>query len=322
MSRAALKELVGKGDTFTSHDLQSATLFGDYRVDGAVMNVGGYNELLSRLTRRIGQALSQPLPAGNRVAAHLAKPYMQVSSDVLAGAIDEYIREWLFHESFEPFEDENWRLLMLQPVVDHIIKVFALALVKAEDRGIVGETEVRHRRLSEIGKLAMRESASIEVNKCIYPRLPYPARSGGLERAFIEWAQRDSSVQAFCKVSENRHDFVRLRYVKNDGLPGFYSPDFLVRTADAIYLAETKAQQQTSHPNVQRKLKAAATWCERINELSSGQRSGLPWHYALVGESLFYDWQQKGARLSELLAFAKVRASLAPEAQSRLSLGD
>src|SRR6185312_15465196 len=40
MSRAALKELVGKGDTFTSHDLQSSTLFGDYRVDGAVMNVG------------------------------------------------------------------------------------------------------------------------------------------------------------------------------------------------------------------------------------------------------------------------------------------
>ena len=320
MSRAALKELVGKGDTFISHDLQSSTMFGDYRVDGAVMNVGGYNELLSRLTRRIGQALSQPLPAGNRIAAHLAKPYMQVSSDVLAGAIDEYIRERLFRESFEPFDDENWRLLMLQPVVDHIIKVFALALVKAEDRGIVGETEVRHRCLSEVRRLTMRESASIEVGKCIYPRLPFPVRSGGLERAFIEWAQHDSSVQAFCKVSENRHDFVRLRYVKSDGLPGFYSPDFLVRTADAIYLAETKAQQQTGHPNVQRKLKAAATWCERINELPPGQRGGLPWRYALVGESLFHDWRQKGARLAELLAFAKVRAGLGSQDQARLSL--
>jgi type III restriction enzyme len=320
MSRAALKELVGKGDTFTSHDLQSSTLFGDYRVDGAVMNVGGYNELLSRLTRRIGQALSQPLPTGNRIAAHLAKPYMQVSSDVLAGAIDEYIRERLFREQFEPFEDENWRLLMLQPVVDHVIKVFALALVKAEERGVVGETEVRHRRLSEISRLTMRESASMEVSKCIYPRLPFPVRTGGLERAFIEWAQHDSSVQAFCKISENRHDFVRLRYVKNDGLPGFYSPDFLVRTADAIYLVETKAQQQTSHPNVQRKLKAAATWCERINELPPGQLGGLPWHYVLVGESLFHDWRQKGARLAELLAFAKVRAGLGSQGQARLSL--
>ena len=39
MSRAELPRMLGKGDTFVSQDLQSATLFGDYRVDGAVMNV-------------------------------------------------------------------------------------------------------------------------------------------------------------------------------------------------------------------------------------------------------------------------------------------
>jgi type III restriction enzyme len=307
MTRAQLRELVGKGDTFTSHDLQSSTLFGDYRVDGAVMNVGGYNELLSRLTRRITQALSQPMTSGRKVADQWAKPYTQVSSAALASAIDDYIHAWLFREEFEPFDDENWRLLMLQPVVEHIVKVFALALVKAEEHSIDGEIEVRHRRLSEVGKLAMRESSSMVVSKCIYPRLPYPSRSGGLERAFIEWALRDTGVAAFCKVSENRHDFVRLRYVKDNGLPAFYFPDFLVRTADAIYLAETKAQDQTSHPNVLRKRKAAAAWCERINELPKELRSGLPWHYALVGESVFHDWRQKGARLGELLMFSRVR---------------
>jgi hypothetical protein len=26
---------------------------------------------------------------------------------------------------------------------------------------------------------------------------------------------------AFCKISETRHDFARLRYVKEDGLPAF-----------------------------------------------------------------------------------------------------
>ncbi|MGH8121272.1 MAG: DEAD/DEAH box helicase family protein [Rudaea sp.] len=322
LTRAQLSEMIGKGDTFTSHDLQSSTLFGDYRVDGAVMNVGGYNELLSRLTRRIAQALSNPLPGGNRVATHMAKPYLQVSSAALATAIDDYIRERLFREPFEPFEDENWRLLMLLPVVDHVVKVFALALVKAEDRSIAGETEVRHRRLSEVNKLTMRESASLDVNKCIYPRLPYPSRSGGLERAFIEWTQRDTTVLAFCKISENRHDFARLRYVKDNGMPAFYSPDFLVRTADAIYLAETKAQDQTSHPNVQRKRKAAAAWCERINELPPELRGGLPWHYALVGESTFHDWRRKGARLGELLAFSRVRGAPTPQAQGSLVLGN
>ncbi|WP_159016591.1 DEAD/DEAH box helicase family protein [Cognatiluteimonas profundi] len=320
MRRSELQSLLGKGDTFTSQDLQSSTLFGDYRVDGAVMNVSGYNELLSRLTRRIGQGLNEPLPRGNRIAEHLATPYLQINTVQLATALDDYIRERLFAEAFEPFDEEGWKLLLLQPVVDHIVKVFGLALVKSEDRVVVGETEVRHRRLSEVSKLMVRESSSLEVGKCIYTRLAYPSRSGGLEKAFIEWAQADSGIEAFCKISENRHDFARMRYVKDDGLPAFYFPDFMARTADAIYMAETKAQQQVAHPNVQRKLKAAATWCERINALPAELRGERNWHYALVGESLFEDWRQKGARLGELLAFARVRPALRADAQGDLGL--
>ncbi len=320
MSRSALADLLGKGNTFTSQDLQSSTLFGDYRVDGAVMNISGYNELLSRLTRRIGQALSQPLSTGKRIAEHMATPYLQVNTVVLATALDDYIREVLFKESFEPFNYEGWRLLLLQPVLDHVVKVFALALVRTEDHVTTGATEVRHRRLSEVDRLMVRESTSIEVSKCIYTRLPYPSRNGGLERAFIEWAQADAGVESFCKLSENRHDFVRLRYVKDDGLPAFYFPDFLVRTAEAIYMAETKGQQQTTHPNVQRKLRAAATWCERINSLPPYDRGGRTWHYALVGEDLFHDWRGKGARLGELLAFSRIRPAASRLAQGALPL--
>jgi type III restriction enzyme len=315
MSRTQLAGLLGKGDTFTSQDLQSSTLFGDYRVDGVAMNVGGYNELLSRLTRRISQALNHPLPKGNRIAPHLDRPYLQMNTTALATALDDYIRERLFDEPFEPFQDEGWRLLLLQPVLDHVVKVFGLALTESEKHSTSGVTEVRHRRLSEVTKLMVRESASLEVSKCIYTRLAYPTRSGGLERSFIEWAQMDAGVEAFCKISENRHDFARLRYVKDDGLPALYIPDFLVRTADAIYLTETKAQQQVGHPNVQRKLKAATTWCDRINALEPELRDGRSWHYALVGESLFHEWRQKGARLDELLAFSRARA--APTAQSQ-----
>ena len=307
MNLAQLKALLGKGDVFISQDLQSSTLFGDYRVDGAVMNVAGYNDFLSRMTRRISQALSQPLPKGNKIAAHLANPYLQVNTAELAGWLEQYIRERLFSENFAPLVDENWRVLLLQPVVDHIIKVIALALVEAEDRPLVGDSDVRYRQLSEVGKLTMRESSSLEVNKCIYERLPYPARNGGLEKALIEWANVDSSVLAFCKISENRHDFVRLRYVKEDGLPAFYSTDFLLRTDKAIYLVETKAQGQLSSPNVQRKLKAAAAWCDRINTLPVEDRSNLPWHYVLLGESVFWEWRDKGASLAELCDFARIR---------------
>lgn len=321
MGRKELAALVGKGETFVSKDLQSATLFGDYRVAGAVMGVSGYNELLSRLTRRIAQAQNAPLPGGNRIASHLPRPYQQTGGVELAAAVDEYIREHLFAETFEPLLDEGWRLLALQPVVDHIVKVFGLALHQAESRAAYGGTEIRYRMLSEVDRIMVRTSGSLQVSKCIYDRLGYPNRAGGLERAFIEWAQADSTVQAFCRISENRHAFMRLRYLKADGIAAHYHPDFLVRTADAVYLAETKAQGQVDHPNVQRKLKAAVAWCERINALAPEQRDGRSWHYALLGEGLFHDWRAKDARLSELLAFSRIRPSPGREAQASLELG-
>ena len=322
MSADQLTGLLGKGDTFISQDLQSATLFGDYRVDGAVMNVGGYNEYLSRLTRRISQALSEPLPKGNKIATHLAKPYLQVNTAELTGWLDDYIWTQLLGGTFNPLGgpngEEHWRVLLLQPVVDHITKVFAVALLESEQKHVTGQTEVHQRRLSEVPRLMMRESHSVEVAKCIYRRLAWPARNGGLEKTFIHWAQADTQVLAFCKISENRHTFARLRYVKDDGLPAFYSPDFLVRTEGAIYLVETKAQQQTIHPNVQRKLKAAVAWCDRINSLPAGHRGGLPWNYVLLAESVVHEWQAKGARLAELLDYARLRPLAEASLQQRL----
>ena len=318
MTVQTLTGLLGKGDTFISQDLQSATLFGDYRVDGAVMNVSGYNDFLARLTRRIAQALSHPLPKSNKISSHAAAPYLQVNTAELTGWLDDYIWTQLFAADFNPMDDENWRVLLLQPVVDHITKVFAVALIEAEQQHVTGQTEVRLRYLSEVPKLMMRESNSVAVAKCIYTRLGWPSRNGGLERAFIHWAQADSGVQAFCKISENRHTFARLRYVKDDGLPAFYSPDFLVRTAQAIYLVETKAQQQTIHPNVQRKLKAATAWCQRINDLPADLRGGLPWHYVLLAENVVYEWQGKGARLGELLDYARLRPLAEASLQGQL----
>ena len=156
------------------------------------MNVGGYNDYLARLTRRISQALSEPLPKGNKIATHLAKPYLQVNTADLTGWIDDYIWTQLFAEAFNPLgssdEHENWRLLLLQPVVDHITKVFAVALLDAEQTQVTGHTEVRQRWLSEVPQLKVREAHSVEIAKCIYTRLGWPAQSGGLERAFIHWA--------------------------------------------------------------------------------------------------------------------------------------
>jgi type III restriction enzyme len=153
----------------------------------------------------------------------------------------------------------------------------------------------------------MRESSSLPVEKCIYACLPYPSRSGGLERAFIETADRDGSVDAVCKLNEQKHSFTRLRYVVEDGLPAFYHPDFLARCGGSIYLVETKAQGQVNTPNVKRKKRAAVAWCDRINTLTLEQRGYAEWHYVLLGEQVFYEWRDKGASIRDMLEYAKLR---------------
>jgi type III restriction enzyme len=105
---------------------------------------------------------------------------------------------------------------------------------------------------------------------------------------------------------------------EDDGLPVFYSPDFLVRTAGAVYLVETKGQEQTIHSNVQSKRKAALAWCERINSLAKEQRGGPPWNYVLLGEAVVYEWQGKGVRLAELLDYERLRPLGEASLQQRL----
>ena len=97
----------------------------------------------------------------------------------------------------------------------------------------------------------LRESHSVEVGKCIYTCLGWCAQWRAGARLHPLGAGRLAGAGG-AQDQRNCHTFARLRHVKEDGLPAFYSPTFLVRTADAVYLAETKAQQQTAHPNVQR----------------------------------------------------------------------
>lgn len=303
-----LKKLIGTGDRFVSEDVEAKTRFGDYRVQGGVMTATGYNDYIGRIVRRIGELLTQPLTKSAKDYANKAHfPYLQVNKPQLAAWIDGFIRTRLFKASFAPLDDENWRLLLNDAVTAHIIKVIAQELLRTENADTSDEGEVAHRNLSEVDRLTMRESSSLAVSKCVYPRLPYPSRSGLLERGFIEMADRDGSVEAFCKVHEHKHTFARLRYVKDDGLPAFYSPDFLVRTSTTIFLVETKAQGQVAHPNVKRKKTAAVAWCERINTLNAEQRSNRQWSYVLLGEDVFYQWRDRGALMNEMLEYARLR---------------
>jgi type III restriction enzyme len=313
MTIGDLKAIIGKGDNWISTELQSETMFGNYKVSGSILNVEGYNDYLSRITHRISYALSNPVEKGGR--KNINKPFIGFDTVKLAQAIDTYIRRHLFNQEFDPFADENWRVLLLRDVLDHIVRVSALAFAESFDKTFEEEAQVEHRLLSDVTTLTVSEISSIPTVKSIYERLPFPKRSGGLELKFMEWCNRDSSVQSFCKLHEYKHDYLWLRYVKEDGMLGRYSPDFIVRCGSDIYLVETKAQGDISKANVQRKLKAATLYCERINRLSPQDRNNETWNYALVGESIVEQYIKGNGMVSELLHYAKVRQVSTSEQQ-------
>ena len=315
MSIEELKRVVGKGDSWISTELQSETIFGNYKVSGSVLNVDGYNDYLSRVTHRISYALANPVEKGGR--KNVSKPFIGFDTVKLAQAIDIYIRHYLFKTAFDPFADENWRVLLLTDVLSHIVRVAALAFAESFDKTFEENAIVETRRLSDVTKLTVSLTSSIEAVKSIYERLPYPKRSGGLELKFMEWCNRDSSVQAFCKLHEYKHDFLWLRYVKEDGMLGRYSPDFIVRCDNTVYLVETKAQSDVSNANVQRKFKAATLYCERINKLLPEQRGNSTWAYALLGEMRVNEFLSKGGTVAELLTVAKAR-NVTSENQAKL----
>jgi len=188
----------------------------------------------------------------------------------------------------------------------------ATALTELAINQTVGEAEVTHRWLSEVNAISVRTSSAVAVNKCIYPQLPIPTKSGGLERLFIEWADADSTVQALAKIHEYRHEFLHRPYLKADGMPASYSPDFIVRTSDSVYIIETKAQSALSDENVQRKQRAAIAWVDQINTLEPEERSDRTWHYVLLGEQTVKEWKSKNATASDVLEFARLRRKEAP----------
>lgn len=64
-----------------------------------------------------------------------------------------------------------------------------------------------------------------------------------------------------------------------------YEPDFIVETADAIYMCETKAEKNVNDADVQSKADAAKEFCRRATEFTA-KNGGNPWHYIIIPHTL------------------------------------
>lgn len=299
------KFLAKEGETFVSQESLTKTTFGKYKVTANLFNASGYNEYLQKLLRVVTLRFENCRRQGF--------PTIQINGAQTVQVMDWYIREKLFSAPFNPFQGNDWKILLAKDgiVTKHIVEQFAVAIYKMQNRLTTINAEVSHTDFSSFRAIKMRESYSMEVQKCIYPRLGYPSHGGGLEKAFIEFLDRDAEVERFLKINENGHSFAIIFYVRKDGLMATYHPDFIVATADKVYLIETKGDDKVDDVNVRQKQTATVEWIKKINALEPGDRMNRTWEYVLVGESVFYSLSGSGATITDICNMCKVSYSVA-----------
>lgn len=296
--------LVQEGETFISQEAISKTQFGKYKVTANLFSANSYNEYLQKLLRTITLRYERD---GRRKGI----PTLQIDEANIVGTIDCYIQTRLFGEPFNPFNGYDWKILLSQNAMatTHIIEVMTRAIYYAMEKTMKTDAVVVHTKFSSVKELRMREAYSLPCSKAIYERLPFPTHGGGLEKAFIQFLDKDGEVERFLKINENMHPFASIHYIRRDGLMATYHPDFLVATKNKIYLIETKGEDKITDKNVRQKQTAAVEWIRKINELNPEERMNREWEYALVGEDMFYMLSNNGATITDICNQCKVSLS-------------
>ena len=292
--------LVNEGETFYSEAILSNTTFGKYEVKADLFTATSYNEYLQKILRTITMRV-------NRVGGKQL-PTMQINEMEIVRIVDMYIRTRLFNQPFNPFNGSDWKILLSKNaiVTQHIIKVMSVAIHEMQENVMSNEAVVEKIWFSSVKTLRIRERFSLELQKVIYERLAYPSSKGRLEKEFMEFLDRDSDVQSFLKINESQHGFAKVFYIREDGLLASYHPDFIVKTAEAITIVETKGDDKANDANVRRKQMSILDWCKKINRLPSEMRMNRDWRYILLKETDFYTWSSNGATFNDIARLSQV----------------
>ena len=292
-----------EGESFVSEEMTVKTRFGEYSVDASLFKSQSYNEYLEKILNVVVNRMA-------RVSARKTKtfPVMQINNLEVVKIIDKFIRTKLFEKPFDPFVENNWKVLLMKNgiVTEHIVKEISKVIIEMQNSVEVSEAKIEKRYFSQVPELRMRDSYSLEIAKTIYERLPYPSNKGGFEKAFLEYADADSKVEAIMKVNEYFHNFANVTYIRMDGFLSLYYPDFIIKTAEKIYFIETKSEKDLNDPNVKQKQLATLDFLARINKLNEENRMNRTWEYILLGENNFYSLSGNSASIDEICQLSKM----------------
>lgn len=97
------------------------------------------------------------------------------------------------------------------------------------------------------------------------------------ELNFARVLEHDSDIEKWLRPAPKQFNIYWGKSRQN------YEPDFVVETADKIYMVEVKAKDDIPTPEVQEKGRAGAEYCRTVSEWNE-KNGGKPWEYAIVAD--------------------------------------
>jgi type III restriction enzyme len=206
----------------------------------------------------------------------------------IARLVDAYVSTRLFGREIDFSRPENYTVLNYTLVFDHVVESVRRAVLQQVEAIRFEVRAGEWRKLSDLARIFVRQKASVEVTRCIYPRISFSAVAGGLERDFmLEVLEQSPEVLAFAKL-DRKHP-LKISYRDKSGIQRDYEVDFIVKTDQSMYLVETKSDRDLESATVGLKARAAQSWCETASTVAPPAEFNQPqqWQYLIVAESIF-----------------------------------
>src|SRR2546425_950632 len=242
--------------------------------------------------------------AASAIAKEGRDPLLTGCKADIARLVDTFASTRLFEKDIDFALPENYTVLNYTLVFDHVVESVRRAILKQVEAIRFEVRAGEWRKLSDLARIFVREKASVEVARSIYPRLPYSAVAGGLERGFtIEVLDQSPEVLAFSKI-DRKHP-LKISYRDKSGIQRDYEVDFIVKTEGRMYLVETKSDRDLESATVGLKARAAQSWCETASTVPLPDDIHQPqeWEYVIVAEGMFK--ANRGLSFSALVPFCE-----------------
>jgi type III restriction enzyme len=201
--------------------------------------------------------------------------------DVLYGKVKTFMRECLFSPSPVNLEDPIVLRNLSEPDAGKILYDSFKSAINALTIQETGATRIEDRiRLRETRPFRTDYRAWLEAAKSIFTKTVGEPHSGGFELRFAAFLEDATDVAAFAK-----NYFAvgfKLDYVRANGDLSNYTPDFIVRTKDAvIWIVETKGRAELDVPQKMARLKQ---WCA---DATAAEENGQRYDFVFVDQNGF-----------------------------------